>query len=156
MKLKNTAKFRTLRNKQNCHYLSSSWITGLELICSQAKFELINTQCEVINVKGHTKNEIIFLALTSWLSKIGESLNTWWKQCRNSVCSRNSPQPCLDPPNSKCHDGQRQITEAGKYIRENTAFRTKFRGDVRIQLCHAAVWIEFAFGRLGVITTQAS
>ncbi len=21
------------------------------------------------------------------------------RQCKNSVCSRNSPQPCLDPPN---------------------------------------------------------
>ncbi len=28
---------------------------------------------------------------------------------RNSVCSRNSPQPCLDPPKSEWHDGQRQI-----------------------------------------------
>ncbi len=65
--------------------------------------------------------------------------------CRCSVCSRISPQPCLDPPKSKWHDGQRQINEAGKCIRENTALRTKFRGDVRVQACHAAVWIEFVF-----------
>ncbi len=37
-----------------------------------------------------------------------------------------------------------------------TALRTKFRGGVRVQACHAAVCIEFAFGRLGVMTTQAS
>ncbi len=30
-----------------------------------------------------------------------------------------------------------------------------FRDGVRVQACHAAVLIEFAFGRLGVITTQA-
>ncbi len=46
------------------------------------------------------------------------------------VCSRNGPQPCLDPPKSKWHDGQRRINEAGKCIRENTALRTKFRGGV--------------------------
>ncbi len=65
--------------------------------------------------------------------------------CKNSVCSRNSPQPCLDSPKSEWHDGQRHINEAGKCIRENTALRTKFRGGVRVQACHAAVWIEFAF-----------
>ncbi len=59
--------------------------------------------------------------------------------CKSSVCSRNSPQPCLDPPKSEWHDGQMQINEAGKCIRENTALRTKFRGDVRVQACHAAV-----------------
>ncbi len=57
--------------------------------------------------------------------------------CRNSVCSRTSPQPCLDPPKSEWHNGQRQINEAGKCIRENTALRTKFRGGVRVQACHA-------------------
>ncbi len=50
-----------------------------------------------------------------------------------------APQPCLDPPKSKWHDGQRQINEAGKCIRENTVLRTKFRGGVRVQACHAAV-----------------
>ncbi len=74
------------------------------------------------------------------------------KPCRNSVCSRNSPQPCLGPPISKWHDGQRRINEVGKCIRENTAFR----GGVRVLACHAAVCIEFSFGRLGVMTTQAS
>ncbi len=78
------------------------------------------------------------------------------KTCRHSACSRSIPQPCLDPPKSEWHDGQRQKNEPGKCIRENTALRTKFRGDVRVQACHAAVRIEFAFGRLGVITTQAS
>ncbi len=65
--------------------------------------------------------------------------------CKNSVCPRNSPQPCLDPPKSEWHDGQRRINEAGKCIRENTAFRTKFRGGIRVQACHAAVSIEFAY-----------
>ncbi len=77
-------------------------------------------------------------------------------KCKNSVCSRNSPQPCLDPHKSEWHDGQRQINEAGKCIRENTAWRTKFRGGARVEACQAAVWIEFAFGRLGVMTTRAS
>ncbi len=61
------------------------------------------------------------------------------RQCRNSVCSKNSPQPCLDPSKSEWHDGQSQINEAGKCISENTALRTKFRGGVRVQACHAAV-----------------
>ncbi len=47
------------------------------------------------------------------------------------------------------HDGQRRINEAEKYIRENTALRTKFRGGVRVQACHAAVCIGFAFWPLG-------
>ncbi len=72
------------------------------------------------------------------------------------VCSWNSPQPCLDPPKSEWPDGRRRINEAGKCIRENKALRTKFRGGVRVQAFHAAVCIEFAFGRFGVITTQAS
>ncbi len=59
-------------------------------------------------------------------------------------------------PKSEWHDGQRRINEAGKCTRENMALRTKFRGGVRVQACHAAVCIEFAFGRLGVITTQSS
>ncbi len=76
--------------------------------------------------------------------------------CRHSVCSRNSPQPCLDSPNHDGHDGQRRINEAGKCVREKTALRTKCRGGVRVQGCHATVCIEFAFGRLGVMTTRAS
>ncbi len=42
--------------------------------------------------------------------------------CRYSVCSTNNPQPCLDTPKSKWHDDQSRINEAGKCIRENTAF----------------------------------
>ncbi len=41
-------------------------------------------------------------------------------------------------PKSKWHDGQRWINEAGKCIRESAALRTKFRGGVRVQACHAA------------------
>ncbi len=55
------------------------------------------------------------------------------------------------PPNQNA-----RWPKAGKCIRENTDLRTKFRGGVRVQACHAAVSIEFAFSRLGVITTQAS
>ncbi len=33
---------------------------------------------------------------------------------------RNSPQPCLDPPKSEWHDGQRRINDAGTFIREKT------------------------------------
>ncbi len=76
--------------------------------------------------------------------------------CKVSVSSTRNTQPCLDPPKAKWHDGRRRINKAGKCIRENTALRTKFRGGVRIQACHAAVWIQFAFGRLAVMTTQAS
>ncbi len=72
------------------------------------------------------------------------------------VCSTNNPQPCLDPPKSKWHDGQRQINEAGKCISENTAFETIRRGGVPVQACRVAVCIEFDFGHLGVMTTQAS
>ncbi len=63
-------------------------------------------------------------------------LNEMIRSCENSVCSRNRPQPCLDPPKSEWHEW---INEAGKCIRENTASRTKFRGGVRVQACHAAV-----------------
>ncbi len=73
-----------------------------------------------------------------------------------SICSINNLQPCLDPPKSKWPDGQRRINEAGKCIRENTAFWTILRSGVRVQACHAAVWIVFAFGREGVMTTHAS
>ncbi len=59
---------------------------------------------------------------------------------KESVCSTYSPQLCLkQPPQSKWHDGQRHINEAGKCIRENTAFGTIFRGGVRVQACRAAV-----------------
>ncbi len=50
-----------------------------------------------------------------------------------------APSHVSIPPESDWHDGQRQINEAGKCIRENTALRTKFRGGVRVQACHAAV-----------------
>ncbi len=59
------------------------------------------------------------------------------------------------PPKSEWHDGQRWVNEVGKCVSENRALRTKFRGGVRVQAWHAAVLIEFAFGRLGVITTHA-
>ncbi len=59
--------------------------------------------------------------------------------CKEPVCSTNSPQPCLDPPKSELHDGQRRINEAGKCSRENTSFWTILRGGVRVQACHAAV-----------------
>ncbi len=35
--------------------------------------------------------------------------------CKESVRSTNNPQPCLDPPKSEWHDGQRQLNEAVKY-----------------------------------------
>ncbi len=59
-------------------------------------------------------------------------------------------------PKSEWHDGQRRINDAGKCTRENKAFWTILRSGVRIQTCHAAVWIELAFGQLCVITTQTS
>ncbi len=57
----------------------------------------------------------------------------------NIAYQGTAPQPCLDPPESEWHDGQRRINAAGKCIKENTALRTKFRGGVRVQACHAAV-----------------
>ncbi len=59
-------------------------------------------------------------------------------------------------PKSEWHNGQRQINEAGKCIGENTALRTKFRSGFRVQACHVAAWLEFVFGCLDVMTTQAS
>ncbi len=41
------------------------------------------------------------------------------------------------------------MNEVGKCTSENTAFRTILRAGVCIQACHAAVCLEFAFGRLG-------
>ncbi len=43
------------------------------------------------------------------------------KIVRNQFALRTAPQPCHDPPKSKWHDVQRQINEATKRIRENTA-----------------------------------
>ncbi len=54
---------------------------------------------------------------------IAYCLNHWWvavsltmsffTEClatvRSSACSNNNPQPCLDPPQSKGHTGQRRI-----------------------------------------------
>ncbi len=59
-------------------------------------------------------------------------------------------------PKSEWHDGQRPVNETGKCFSENTARGTIFRDGVRVEACHVAVCMEFAFGRLGVITTQAS
>ncbi len=59
--------------------------------------------------------------------------------CRFSAYARHSPHPCLDPPKSEWHDGLRRINEAGRCIKKNTALRTKFKGDVSVQVCHAAV-----------------
>ncbi len=75
---------------------------------------------------------------------------------QGAVCPTNNPQSCIDPPKSQWHDAQRRINETGKSTRENTAFWTILRGGVRVQAWHAALRIEFAFGRLGVMTTQAS
>ncbi len=50
------------------------------------------------------------IGIMSAITKVPE--NDHSVNCRNSVCSRNSPQPCLDPPKSKWHDGQRRINEA--------------------------------------------
>ncbi len=36
------------------------------------------------------------------------------------------------------------------------SLKKKFRDGVRVQACHAAVFIDFVFDRLGVMTTQAS
>ncbi len=36
--------------------------------------------------------------------------------CKESVCSTNNPQPCLDPPKSVWHDGQNRINEMEKFI----------------------------------------
>ncbi len=55
------------------------------------------------------------------------------------------------PPKSKGHDDQRQINETGKFTRENKAFWTILGGGVRAQACHAAVYKDFAFGRLGAL-----
>ncbi len=45
---------------------------------------------------------------------LGNSYSTRLQSVRYSVCSRNIPQPCLDPPKSEWHDGQRRINESGK------------------------------------------
>ncbi len=59
-----------------------------------------------------------------------------------------APSHASIPPNQ-----HGTMNEAGKCIRENTALRTKFR--VRVQACHAAVSLEFTFGRLGVMRSGA-
>ncbi len=52
-------------------------------------------------------------------------------------------------PKSKWHDDEGQINEAGKCIRENTTFWTILGDGVRVQACHAAVWIRFRLRPLG-------
>ncbi len=123
------------RNARLCH------IVALHIIALGGTFE------------GRRRLQVV-VGILSRILALFLQIAAWWS-CKDSVCSRYSPQSCLDPPKSGWHDGQRRINEAGKCIRENTALRTKFRGGVRVQACHAAVCIEFAFGRFGVITTQA-
>ncbi len=68
------------------------------------------------------------------------------------VCSSDNPQPCLDPPKSKGHDGQRQISWVGKMYWKVTTLRMQLRGGVCVQSGRAAV---FACGRLGMANAQA-
>ncbi len=84
------------------------------------------------------------------------TINTIWRTCKVFGLFYEQPPAMSRSPKSKWQDGQRQINEAGKCIRGITALRTKFRGGVPVQVRHVAVLIEFAFGRLGVMTTQAS
>ncbi len=48
------------------------------------------------------------------------------RNCTNSLCSRNSPSHVSIPPKNQRKNGE------GKCIRENTALRMKFRGDIRV------------------------
>ncbi len=44
------------------------------------------------------------------------------------------------PPNQNVTYGQKRINEAGRCIRENTAFRTVLRSGVRVQLNRIRLW----------------
>ncbi len=78
------------------------------------------------------------------------------KNVKQQFAQRKTPSHVSLPPKSKWHVGQRRINETGKCITENTAFSMVLRAGVRVRLCRVAVCIEFAFDRLGVMTTQAS
>ncbi len=64
----------------------------------------------------------------------------------------NKPYPYLVPTKAKWHNGQKWINETRKFIGKNTAFWPM----LSVQLWRSAVWIGFAFGRLGVTYAQAS
>ncbi len=67
----------------------------------------------------------------------------------------NNPQPCLDPPNQ---NGTMAI--AGLMRWENVLGKMqpfeRYYDVASVFRCGVRLSIEFAFGRLGVITTQAS
>ncbi len=75
---------------------------------------------------------------------------------KGSVCFYVQPPAIPRSPKSTRHDCQRQINEAGKCIRDNTAFWTIFPDGARVEACRMAVSIEFAFAHLGVMTIMSS
>ncbi len=119
--------------------ISVKRIASVELV----HLENIRTQC----IKLCSTMAVVLLIRT---------INTTLNACKVTGLFYEQPPTMSRSPKSKWHDGQRQINEAGKCVSGITALRTKFRGGAHVQACHAAVLIEFAFRRLGVVTTQAS
>ncbi len=74
----------------------------------------------------------------------------------NRFVLRTAAQPCPDSPKSKLHDDQRPINEVenvlGKYSLLNDFMGWRSCSGVPL----GYVCLEFAFGSLGVGTTQAS
>ncbi len=74
------------------------------------------------------------------------------RKCNEFVCSTNNPPAMWPfPLNFIWYGGHRLIRDC-----ENTALWTIVRDGARVKAWRAAVWVEFAFSRLGVMNAQAS
>ncbi len=73
--------------------------------------------------------------------------------CKESVCSTNNLQPCLDSFKSHWNDGW--ISMTGNIYTENAALFPMQRGGLRVQSGRVTVCV-FAWVRPGVMNAQAS
>ncbi len=85
----------------------------------------------------------------------------------DNIMTINSPQMnistfCLIvchvpiPPNQNNTTKKDELMRRENVLGKNTAHWTIFRDGVWIQACRTAVWIDFAFGRLGLTKAQSS
>ncbi len=79
----------------------------------------------------------------------------WWWGCKAGLFYEQ-PLGHVPIPQNRNGEMAKYINGAGKFIRENTAFWTILRGGVCVQVCRAAVCLEFALGRLSVRNAHAS
>ncbi len=116
------------------------WRNG-KIFCSITWCNKVRLRSEKkLNTYLVSRSDVISLCFSSiyYSTQTEHAIQVLHLRCKNSVCSRYSPQPCLDPPKSEWHDGQRQINEAGKCIRkiqpyeQNSEVASEFRRATRL------------------------